>query len=64
MTRDHIERHRGDILSHGSDIEERLEDDINWDELIRENEENLRVCRELGERVLVIDGVYEVDLDI
>lgn len=64
MTRDYIERHRGDILSHGSDIEERLEDDVNWEELIRENEENLRVCRELGERVLVIDEGYEVDFDI
>lgn len=64
MSREYIEGHKADILGHAGDIEERLEDALDWDGLIRENEENLRRCRELGERALVIDGEYEVDLKV
>ena len=62
MTREYIEGHREDILGHGSDIERRLEDSVDWDGLVRENEENLRRCRELGERYVLIDGEYGADL--
>lgn len=64
MTRGYIEGHRDCILKHAGDIEERLEDSVCWEELIRENEENLRLCRELGERVLLIDGEYRVDFEV
>lgn len=64
MTREYIEGHKREILGHGSDIEERLEDSVQWEDMISENEENLRVCRELGEGYILIDGEYDVDFQV
>lgn len=64
MSRGYIEGHKADILGHGSDIEERLYDEVDWDGMVRENEENLRRCRELGEEYLLIDGEYGVDFRV
>lgn len=64
MSREYIQGHKADILGHGSDVEERLENGVNWDEMVRENEENLRRCRERGERYLLIDGEYQVDFEV
>lgn len=61
MSGGYIEAHKADILSHGSDIEERLYDEVDWEGMVRENQENLRRCRELGEEYLLIDGEYGVD---
>jgi len=61
MTRAYILGHKGDILGHGSDIEARLEDDVDWDAMVRENQENLRQCRARGEDYVLVDGEYRVD---
>lgn len=64
MTREYILRHKDEILGHGSDIEARLEDDVDWDAMVGENQENLRQCRERGENYVLIDGEYQVDFQV
>ncbi|RKJ40582.1 adenylate kinase [Acutalibacter sp. 1XD8-33] len=64
MTRRYIEGHRADILGYAGVVEERLEDSLDWEALIRENEENLRRCREKGLEYLLIDGSYQVELEL
>ena len=64
MTRRYIEGHRADILGYAGVVEERLEDSLDWEALIRENEENLRRCRETGLEYLLIDGSYQVELEL
>lgn len=62
MSGDYIRSHREDILGHGSDIEKRLWDEVDWDGMTEENEENLRQCRERGESCVLIDGDYSARL--
>lgn len=64
MSRSYIEAHFSDIHEKASAIEERLEDVIDRDALIRENEENLRSCREYGSEYILIDGEYRVELTL
>jgi len=61
MSPEYIMSHKQDILGHGSDIENRQEDAVDFEAMARENEENLRKCMELGEEYLLIDGEYRVD---
>ena len=61
MSRDYIEKHFGDIRSHGSAIEQRLDDSgLNKAALIRENEENLRLCKENGCEYILIEDAYQI----
>lgn len=60
MSRQYIETHFADIQNHASDIEKRLDDSgLNVLSLIRENERNLKLCREFGCEYILIDGDYE-----
>ena len=62
FSREYIEEHFADIVKYGSIIENRLDDsDLNKDELIRENEENLRLCRHYGCPYILINEVYNVE---
>ena len=64
MTRKYIESHFEDIRSHGCDIEQRLDDSgLDMDELARDNEENLRLCREHGCPFTLLDEVYDIGLE-
>ena len=59
MSREYIEAHFGDIQSHGSDIEHRLDDsDLSKTSLIAENEENLRLCRKNGLKYILLKDAY------
>ncbi len=63
MSRAYIETHFDDIRGFGCAIEQRLDDSgLDKDELIRENEENLRLCRENGCDYILLDGAYHIDL--
>lgn len=64
LTRRYIEEHFDDVLSHASDIEQRGEESLDREALIRENEENLRQCRERGLRCLLADEAYQMDLEL
>lgn len=65
MTEDYIQSHFDQILSHGSDIEQRLDDSgLTPEGLIKENQENLLLCQEYDCPYHLIDGQYSVDADL
>ena len=64
MTRRYIETNFDQIRGFASAIEQRLDDsDLSAEDLIRDNEENLRKCILSGCEYLLIDGEYAVDPD-
>lgn len=63
MTEDYIRSHFGDIQAHASDVELRLDDSgLSMEELIRDNQRNLELCRKYGCDYILIDGDYRVTL--
>ncbi|MBP3921766.1 MAG: AAA family ATPase [Ruminiclostridium sp.] len=64
MSEEYIRKHFTDIKAHGKDIENRLYDDIDIDDLIRDNEAYLEGCKANDDRYLLIDETYNVDESI
>ena len=63
MSRQYIETHIADIKNHASDIEDRMDDSgLNAQELIRENEQNLELCRQYGCEYILIDDEYNISI--
>ena len=63
MTKQYIETHFDTIRTQASVIERRLDDsDLSKDELIRDNCQNLELCRKHGCEYILIDGDYQVEL--
>ena len=63
MSRRYIETHFGDIKNHASDIEDRMDDSgLNAQKLIRENEQNLALCKEFGCEYILIDDEYIISI--
>lgn len=61
MTRHYIENHFSDIKNHASDIENRMDDSgLDAQELIRENEQNLALCKQYGREYCLIDDEYNI----
>ena len=61
MSRRYIETHYADIKNHANAIESRLDDSgLNAQELIRENERNLALCKQHGCEYVLIDDNYQV----
>lgn len=61
MTEEYIENYFDDILSHASDIEQRLDDsDLTKRWLIEENRKNLDGCHATGCPYILIDKNYEI----
>ena len=61
MSRRYIETHFGDIKNHASDIEDRMDDSgLDAQELIRENEQNLALCKTFGCEYILIDDEYNI----
>ena len=64
LSPNYIRNHFGDIKSYGSAIEQRLDDSgLSMEALIRENEENLRLCKAYGCAYIRIEDVYHIDLE-
>lgn len=64
MSRGYIENHFDEIRSHANAIEQRLDDSgLSMDALIRDNEENLRLCKENGCEYLLLTDRYEINLN-
>ena len=62
MTRRYIREHFDDIRRHANDAERRLDDSwLNAEDLIRENERNLDLCRSHGCRYILIDELYCIE---
>ena len=64
MTEEYIREHFEDICVHANDVEKRLEDDLDMEEMIRDNQENLRRCEEYGCEYILIQDSYDVEVDI
>jgi hypothetical protein len=63
MTENYIRTHFSAILDHASDVEQRLDDSgLSMEELIRDNNRNLELCRKYGCDYILIDGDYRVTL--
>ena len=66
MSERYIREHFGEILSHANDIEQRLDDGIEQQQmqqhLLRENAENLEQCRRHGCDYLLIDAEYPQEI--
>ena len=63
MSRRYIETHFGDIQNHASEIENRMDDSgLNAQELIRENERNLELCKAFGCEYILIDDDYNISI--
>lgn len=64
MTKEYIEKNFDLIKSKASTIEQRLDDaDLNKDELIKENEYNLKTAKKYSLPFLLINKKYNIDLD-
>lgn len=61
MSRQYIEAHWEDIRGYASVVEQRGEEMLDREELIRDNEENLCQCRERGLEYILIDKDYQVN---
>lgn len=62
MSRKYIETHFADIKNHASDIENRMDDSgLNAQGLIRENEQNLALCKQYGWGYCLIDDEYNIN---
>lgn len=64
MTQEYIERNFEDIRRHASDIERRLDESLDKEWLLRENAKNRRMCEEYGCEMILIDGEYDVDIEL
>ena len=62
MTEEYIREHFEDICAHANDVEKRLEDGLDMEEMIRDNQENLRRCQEYGCEYILIRDSYDVEV--
>ena len=64
MSRAYIEKNFDAIRNYGSVIEQRLDDSgLSMEELIRENEANLQLCRKHGNPYILVEDVYDIPLE-
>ena len=61
MTERYIREHFADILSYGSVIESRMEEDLDMEWILADNLRNLEFCRQNGIVPVLIDDEYCVD---
>lgn len=65
MSKHYIERHFPAIQSNANAIEKRLDDStLNAEDLIRENERNLRLCQAHHCEYILLDTSYGIDLHL
>lgn len=61
FSENYIRAHFADIRAHGSDIEDRMEDEyLELEPLVDKNRENLEQCRAYGLEYVLIDKTYEI----
>ena len=64
MTENYIKTHLSDIKIYSNIIESRKFEDISQEELIKENNDNLEMCKKYNYRYILIDDKYEVDYEL
>ena len=63
MTENYIRNHFSDIKAHENDIEHRLYDNIDTEDLIKDNRIYLDMCNKYENRYLLIDTEYKIDIN-
>lgn len=64
MTKKYIEHNFAKVKAHANDIEARLCDDCSMEDMIRENEAYLHLCREHRYTHILIDESYDFEIDL
>lgn len=64
MTEEYILNNFPDILKYANVIENRVTADINKADLIADNRQNLKLCKEYGLKYILIDKVYKVNIKL
>ncbi|MDE7453763.1 MAG: adenylate kinase [Clostridia bacterium] len=64
MSKNYIQKHFSDILANESVVEQRLTDDLTEEILIKENQNNLQMCKKHKLNYILIDTEYKVDIEL
>ncbi len=64
MTENYIRNNFESIIENENAIEKRLFDFVDMEELVAENKQNLSLCEENGENIILIDNEYKVDIEL
>lgn len=64
MSAGYIEKNFADIIKYGDVIEKRMPGDVDKNDLIKDNAENLRLCKKYGLPYILIDGVYNAEIEL
>ena len=64
FSEEYIRQHFADIVKYGSVIEKRLPTDIVADEMIKSNRYNLEQCKLRGYNYVLVEEVYQIDIDV
>ena len=64
MSEEYIKNHFDDIKAYASVIEKRLCDDITIDSVLCDNAQMLYLAKKHGVNYILIDGKYEIDIDL
>ncbi len=64
MTENYIRTHFSDIKMYSSAIESRKFEDISQEELIKDNNANLEMCKKYNQRYILVDDKYEIDFEL
>ena len=64
MSKDYIQNNFSKILNYENIIEKRADFDFTIEELIEENEKNLRLCKQYALNYILIDKEYNVDIEL
>ena len=65
MSKNYIQEHFSDILANESIVEQRLTSgDLIQENLIKENESNVQMCKKYGLNCILIDTEYKVDIEL
>lgn len=64
MSENYIKNHFSDIMNYACEIENRSDDDCTMERLLEDNKNNLALAKAHNVNYILIDGKYELDLEI
>ena len=64
MTENYIRTHFSDIEMHSNVIESRKFENSSQNDLIKDNNANLEICKKYNHRYILVDDKYEVDFEL
>jgi hypothetical protein len=62
MSEQYINNNFNEIKNHANDIEQRIADFLDKDELIKENNFNLNMCKKYNNKYILIDSDYNLSI--